>query len=416
MKFGRWSWGYIPVALVLGLIWYESWKSGAFTSSSDDNSPADTQAAATSVAPPSGATGGPVVVEANPRPAARPAQPTPAGARSLRPLALANPASTPGGVIDDAFLNNPPPISISFSNATLDVAVDCLRQALGPNAVIQLANSSNQNRRFSVDMKNAPFWEVFKAMNQQSPVDLVSAPNYGKEGLILHYSGNGIYRILTNGPAILYPKSIAYLRQISGQDEPGTHTMPHYSLTLGAAVDPRIRVTRYMPVEVTEIVNEAGQPLTLLTRNASYSSRPSNYWESTVDINAIDPGNKRATLTCLLRFTAQLSESTVVIEDATHKVGESFMLGDRGLRLARFEVTGNQVMTQLQLDIPNPPIPINYTLTDANGRSMNFQTQSNQMRSVSVDTMRPPFKLTLHAPDQTREMSLPFELKDIPLP
>jgi hypothetical protein len=400
----------------MGLIWYESWQSGAFSPSPEDNSPVDTQAAATSVAPPSGGPVGVSMAEANPQPTGRPVQRAPAGIRSAGPSARTNPGNTPGVLIDDAFLNNPPPISVSFSNVNLDTAVDHLRQALGPDAAIQVSVANlNPNQRFSVDMKNASFWEVFKAMSRQSPIGFANAQSYGKEGLVLNY-GLGVYRVLTNGPAMLYPISINYLRQTNGQDAPGTRVMPRYALTVGAVVDPRIHVTRYMPVEITEIVNEAGQPLTPLNRSLSYSPQLSNYWESIVDINAIDPGNKRVTLTCLMRFTVQLSESTLEIEDAAHKVGESFMLGDRGLRLARFEVMGNQVMTQLQLDIPNPPIPIKYTITDANGRAMNFQIQSNQMRSFSVDTMQPPFKLTLHAPDQTREMSLPFELKDIPLP
>jgi hypothetical protein len=412
MKLGRWSWAYIPVAVVLGLIWYEFWKSGAFSPANEGAN--ETWGTATNVAPGEAARGGGVAAPAvgtggHPGVAVGVVPPKPEAA-----------APKTEGTIDEAFLNNPPVISVSFSNASLETAVASLRKALGPNASIQTLNQGGYGgeQNFSIDMKNVSVWEVLKAMSKQYPVDLLPGSNYGREGMLLNTNGNGFYRYETNGPAILYPMSISYNRSVTGQDEGVNRPQARYIMTVGAAVDPRIRVIRNSQVELLEVTDDNGRTLTGGAAGGStYYQQGANAWNTTLTFNASEPRGKRATVKCQARFTAQLSETTVTIDDATTKIGESFMLGDRGMKLTRFEVQGGIIQAQFTCDIPQPVLPINYTITDASGRSMNFQTQSGQMRGSSANgTFSPPLKLTVRTPDQTRDMALAFELKDVPLP
>jgi hypothetical protein len=104
------------------------------------------------------------------------------------------------------------------------------------------------------------------------------------------------------------------------------------------------------------------------------------------------------------------------VENAAAKVGESLALGERGLRLGRFEVQGGTATLQVILDIPQPVIPITCTLTDATGKTMRFQMPSGTTRNMGVDAIKGPYKLALRGPDLTRDLVLAFELKDIPLP
>jgi hypothetical protein len=397
MKFGRWSWGYIPVALVLGIIWYEFWQSGAFTPPPRREEPPDTQVA---IAPM------PVV----PVPESRPTVP-------IRPLPETMPKPKPNPVLDDAFLKNPPPISLSVSNASLDATVEALRKALGAGTSIGVQNpNNNPDRTFTVNLKNVPFWDAFKALNAQVPIDLIPGYNSNQDGLILNGNGNGVYRFQTNGPAILYPLSIAYNRQSTGQANAGEQSPPRYDLRVGAAVDPRIRVTRYAPVEVLEAVDDTGRTLMGPANSGSYSAQATNYWETTVNFNAVEPRAKRATFKCQVRFVAQLSEATATLDDAPQKVGQSFTLGDRVMRLAQCDVQGSQMRLQVTLDVPQTQVPVAFTVVDANGRSLTQQTQTGTTRALSLDNMSPPYRLVFRAPDQTRDMALAFELKDIPLP
>jgi hypothetical protein len=67
-------------------------------------------------------------------------------------------------------------------------------------------------------------------------------------------------------------------------------------------------------------------------------------------------------------------------------------------------------------DILQPRQQIVFAVVDAKGRSRGVQVQSGQTRNVPLDTMSGPDKLLFRAPDQVREVSLSFELKDVPLP
>ena len=380
MTFGRWSWGYLPVAAVLGLIWYEFWQSGTFTAPARRVEPSETQIAGNIV---------PVTPEI-------PAKPE----------------------VDDNFLRNPAPISLSISNATFDAAVEALRKALGDDVDLQVQNpNSFKDRKFTVDVKNASFWEVFKELNAQAPIDFRAGQNYGKDGLLMNVNGNGVYRFEANGPAILYPLTITYNRQGSGQLKAGDTADARYELQVATVVDPRIRVVGYAPVEALEATDETGRSLALMGGGGgNYTTQATNYWESRLSFSAAEPRGKRATLKCQTRFLAQLSEATVTVDDPSQKVGQSFTLGDRGMRLGRFEVQSSSVYTQVLLDIPQPTIAIGCILTDAKGKTVRFQTQSGATRTVATDGFQGPYKLTLRAPDLTRDIVLAFELKDIPLP
>jgi hypothetical protein len=379
MKFRRWSWGYIPVAAVLALIWYEFWQSGTFTPPQREQTP-------TIADPSSASTGGEPRAAINPEP-------------------------------DDTFLYSPPPISVSFSNVSLDSAIESLRQALGPMATIQLVNSGGpQNRTFSIDMKNASFWDVFRVMGEQAPLEIHSAEAYEMDGLVLTGIGNGLHRFEVNGPAILYPINITYNRQGSGQRSDGEPSAPEYRLRVGAAVDPRVRVTSYAPVEVLNAVDDMGRMLVIPDGMGNFNARPTNCWDTTLRFNAAEPHGKRATLKCQVRFTAQISEHTVTVDDATRKVGQRFVLGDQGMRLGRCEVQGDQIILQVVQEIPQPAVPIAFKLEDSKGRSVGLQTQSGATRPVQLNNMTGPFRLVFRAPDEVRALALAFELKDIPLP
>ncbi len=403
MKLNRWNWGYVPVAVVLGLIWYEFWRSGAFV-------PPPARPASTQEAVPGAAVG-----ESKPPEIAVPG----AGARVTVLPAAPEPVK-PEPVMNDAFLNNPPPISLRVANASPDMVVEELRKALGKTCHIQLETpNSNPNVAYNLDVKNVPFWEVIKALEAQAPMGMVQTDNIGNgmEGLVLNPQSGGIFRFQTNGPAMLYASNITFSKSGTGLLNAGVQGNARYSLTLGTAVDPRIKVTRYYPVTVTGAVDETGRNLAIPTMGNSPSDAPTNYWQSSISFTALEPRAKKATFQCQVRFVAQLSETTVTVEDATQKAGQSITLGDRSLRLVRCEVQANRLYIQIAEDAPQPQgQPIAFTLVDANGKSNSMTVQSTQTTSVSLVNYVAPYRLVFRSSDRTRELTFPFELKDVPLP
>ena len=399
MTLNRWNWGYIPVIVVLGLIWFEFWQSRAPAPPPQVAQAPGTQVAATAPQPALSVT----------RPASSPSQPAPEPPRVEAPRSL---------VVDEVFLNNPPPISLSVTNATLDTVTEALRKSLIPSCKLQ-ANNSQSDRKFTLDAKNVPFWDIFKSLAAQNPMEIVPANDAGTTGLVLNGSGAGVYRFERNGPAILYPISIVYAKSSSGQANPADHVAATYNFELGAAVDPRINVTRCAPVDVLSAVDEQGRKLALPAVSAAtnYMDAPTNGWNTSVDFPAPEPPAKRATFKCQIRFAVQLPELTATVEDATQKTGQIVTLGERRLRLVRCAVQANQLSVQIAPETPEPQSPpIFCTVIDANGRSISLPTQADTAHNIPLTSFVAPYRLVFRAPERTRDVTLPFELKDVPLP
>jgi hypothetical protein len=320
--------------------------------------------------------------------------------------------------VDELFLNNPPPISLSVNNATLDAVAEALRKSLIPSGNLHATNGQS-DRKFTLEAKNASFWDIFKSLETQNPIELVPANDAGMTGLVLGGSGAGIYRFERNGPAILYPISIVYAKSSSGQANPADHVAATYNLTLGAAVDPRVNVLRFAPVDVLSAVDEQGRKLALPPASAvaNYTDVPNNSWTTALAFAAPKPAAKRATFTCQIRFAVQLSELTAALEDATQKAGQIVTLGDRRLRLVRCAVQANQLYVQIAPEVPEPQNPpIFCTVIDANGRSISLPTQANTTHNIPLANFTAPYRLVFRTPERTRDVTLPFALKDVPLP
>jgi hypothetical protein len=383
MKFGRWNWAYIPlVALLSGLTGYAFWRYAAFT-------PPDSEREA--------ATSEPLTLATDPAPGI----PTPSP--PLEPPLAALP--------------NLPPISVSFAQVPIDSAVDALRKALGPDAYIQVFNAGNlHNRTFSIDRQNAPFWEIFRALTKQAPFDLISAANVGNDGLVLMGTGTGVPDFQINGPAILFAQNITYNPRGSNPALPDAPAGPQFTLNLGAAVDPRIRVAEYSYVEVLHAVDDLGREFSVPFRKYYGVIQPSNCWISPLAFPALEPRATKATFKCRLRFVAQLTQHTTIVTDPEQKVGKSFTLGDQTLRLVRCELQKPILYLHVAPDPPRPNTMILVTVVDANGRSLPLQIPADSMRSAAFPDMTGPCKLVFRAPDQTLPVELDFELKDVPLP
>jgi hypothetical protein len=375
MKFGRWSWGYIAVALVLGFLWYEYWRSGAFT------------------------------------PPPRPVEPQ---VLARDPATRAEP---PAPDVPQPILRHLPPISVSFANVRFEAAVEALRQALGPDAYIRTMNAGNlQNRTFSVDMRNAPFWDVFRVLAKQAPFDLLSAAHTGNDGLVLVGTGTGVPDFQVNGPAILFPQNLAYKREGSNLPLPDEPTGPHYLLNLCAAVDPRIRVAEYSNIEIIQAVDDLGREFRIPYRPYNGVIQPSNCWNTLLRFTPLAPPAARATFKCRVRFVAQITEHTATVNDPEQKVGQTFTLGHQTLRLVRCEMTTPIMVLHVAADPPRPNTMILVNVVDANGRTLPLQIPADAMRQAVIQDLTGPFKLVFRAPDQTLPVELDFQLKDVPLP
>ncbi len=384
----KWRWSYLPVILVIALIWYEFWASGALKDAAaplaQSQSQPQTQTA-----------------QAATDPAITAIVPSP----ELPPL-------LPVKVIDpfDRLLKDPPPISLTVQNATFKQTIDALNTALGGDASITFNGASQNNKLITLDLKDQPFWDVFEALQSQTPFDIQD----NGRGMMVRQGGQGIRHFQRKGAAMIYATQFTYTRNISGQAQPGETAQPHMQLTLITVIDPRVHVTRHSSMSISAI-DDNGITIDVGDPNGSVNWMPSesNCWQQTLAWPAPDkPAKKMTKISCLCQFTAVGGEAVSTLEDIENKKDQTFDFGDRRLRLAQCETVNDRMTLQVTAadEMPLPP-QIVMTVTDGKGAPIaNIHGLDGR-----VIVTNGPYKLTLKGP-RSKDVTLSIDLEDVPLP
>lgn len=429
--FAKWHWGYLPVILLLAVIWYEFWKS------SDINSGlGPTIIASTQPDNPENTGTGQVAIAIDPTPIPIPTPPI-----TTPPI-----ATGPGNNTGVAAVNTTPPaslalppISLRVSNASLYEVIAALNSALGAANGPCLSSMNSGSGTFTLDVKDRPFWEVFRALTAQSPLSFYPNTSAGNtRGLTLSQLSTAVSRGGTampsltersairnfeiSGPAMLCATAITF--QSSASASPGAAASTgSYRLGLLAAVDPRISVLVFDRIKILDALDDTGHALNFspIQQTSSASNSAANYSFQILTWTQTDPAAKTMALKCELHFNVQLpgGESAATIEDAESKIGSLVTVGERRIRLARFTTNGSTLQVQFAPDVPSPNNPpVSFTVTDSSGRTIlnavNRPLESFTSGSISGATG--PFRIALRSMDRTQDFDIPFELRNIPLP
>jgi len=432
---GKFRWAYLPVILVLGLIWYEFWRAGR----NADSLPQEAQPLASTTVAPSE----PVRVPMPEGPV------EPLGVPPERPMLRippveATPTGGPRAAPEEVrFSADLPPITARGSDMTLEQVVATLNKAMGPQS--QLTAGQGNNSRFTFDAKDKAFWEIFRDLAQQNPLECgtgattvqlaagtgIRALGGDAGGLQLQATGTGYHRFEINGPAILVGTSMALQRSTvaRGPANPESRCL----LTLIAAADPRLHLAGPMNFTEMSVRDETGRTVGATPAGTSFGTPPGNAQLFNVSWVAADNA-KKVTLTCTLQFAALLSEVTVSMSDVLGRTNEIITLGP-----ARYSVTVAQMNTpagaaspqRVQVRVQPPDgesrnLAIRWELLDSAGTRIGtspVRLTSNggasplTLSTITVPTgSSGPFRLVVHGPAETRNFSLPFVLADLPLP
>jgi len=333
-----------------------------------------------------------------------------------------------------------PPISLSVNNASLAEVVQALNTALNMPGALIAQNSGNTGQTYTLEVKNRPFWEVIQVLNAQNPFTIsnttvssgssvaIGGTTGGFGGttgsgttshISLNPSPESLRLARISGPIIVFPRTMSYSKTGTGiagaAPTPGRYMMNAYAI-----VDPRITVAAFEGITITEVVDEAGR-----TRNApssiNISSSNTNFMSIPMQWTENDTPSKTISLKAEVRFSAQTqsTEVTATVEDAQTKNGDLITLGDRRVRLARFNVNGSTLQVELAPETPGPlNSPVSYTITDATGKSILSVNNRplNSVSAASIANATGPYRLALRAPDHTQTFAIPFEFRNLPLP
>ena len=128
-----------------------------------------------------------------------------------------------------------------------------------------------------------------------------------------------------------------------------------------------------------------------------------------------------------LKFTVQVGEQRRELANMDQHLGEVITLGGRALSIDKFEVKDSSIMfTVRDRNSEGGGVPaggnrpqegvMRMTFVDADGKAFWSTSLSGGMMGSVGANFKAPVKVELNVTLKTREVTVPFELKDVPLP
>jgi hypothetical protein len=208
-------------------------------------------------------------------------------------------------------------------------------------------------------------------------------------------------------------------------------------------LDPRVIVLKWGEPRFTEIRDDLGNDLAPpldLRANAKGGENLLDAMEAfhghvmSPDI-ALKTADKRGTRIVSAKgsvhYLVQTAAERMEIADAETKVGQTFEIAGNTVKLDSLNLRPDRSSVNFNMQLARPaPQPanidanmgppagrprVNVTVTDATGQEICVGAIQGSMR-IRYTPITPPLKLHLSVPTKTKDLVIPFELKDLPLP
>jgi hypothetical protein len=331
----------------------------------------------------------------------------------------AQPAPTPGTL---------PTITLRFKDASLEVAVAELQKSLGIplGALPQRPDGFSvvkPNETYSLDVQNAPFWEVFTALSKQHDLRVMY-----NDGLEIGRCGVP-YRFFITGPCLACPAYMIRTTTTSMREPPAPPLIKN-RLTLGYHVqlDPRINVVAYENPQVVEVLDTDGKALlkTAPDRPLFQLNNDGGMVQMGREIIFNMPENPKAAIASvkgLLRVLTPIQSRTIDIpgpfaDSREIQVGEQVVIL-KEIQLRPGNLIINAALKNLCWDkSPADALPhaLRLSVIDANDTCVwTCQLPCDAHAAWKRDCV-PPLKLQISETTATQMLEFPFEIKNLALP
>jgi hypothetical protein len=319
-----------------------------------------------------------------------------------------------------------PPISLSLKNATLSETTAALTKAGIP---VTASAAPDLPQHFTLDLHEKPFWNIFRALSAQAPLQLAETP----AGLQLQTADPGWTVFDQSGDMAVIPGELHYHQTISLQPAPppdanrgrsllaAAANRPVLALDLTYAFDPRLKATRSIACRVLSVTDDAGN--FLLNRqpgNINPNTLPFiafHYVEnSSVVLNIPEhPGTRIAALDgdCIFEYMPDFQRSEISPLDAL--AGKDFE--HNSARIIIDSVTHTGGIVRISGNATGGGI---LEISGADGRIVNttsavLPTNKSFTITALTNAANEPYKATITV-GAAKQKTLLFHLTNLPLP
>lgn len=376
------------------------------------------------------------------------AQPT-AGTLSPPPAAL--PVTMPEAA---QLLGGPTLVTLHLKDATTQAVLDALSKQSGVPLRLLFIDEAIPAPKYTIDIEKQPFWTALVEVCRQLQLVPQLAGDRIFQDLLPGNPDDNLGAVIPVHPMItLTAREMRHEHTFSLKADKGVFQTPqevHAIYFNGwALVDPKIRVApnTTINVDITEAIDDKGQELPHEQGGASFVQSPV-LWDLQINLGGRgDAGKKLARLKGIIKaFVVAKSERWELNDLAnagpvtktikTAQGNETYRLVDLAQDGKQYEVTLG--ITRPAQAAPTPDEDVNIQqlrnarqdlgsltrLLDAQGRDIPYLSSKVEGEAVTLifgrqegeNAAGAPTRLVFDIPLEFRELQIPFEFKDVPLP
>lgn len=321
----------------------------------------------------------------------------------------------------------PLPVSLHVKDASLIAVTSQLQSQMSG---VTLANGLLNSSLYTLDVEKKPFWEVILALHEQAPLGISTAFTTatwgGRRTLQLNdVSGRNlpIVQPMARGPILFYlhwrdmPRSPGALERVA------TRPDQRYVLSAMTVIDPRL-----LPLEFEQtfepLVDELGHVLYTMPPNQGGNAQMSFLLMHTADAAhpaqlqltaPADAGKQIVSVKVKVRVVIGLNSVEGDLADVENHIGEPVQLGETTTSISRFTTDSQLRMASTASSKTIKPYVV-YDLYDRNNALLVQWTSKADTTRGTVPKAGGPYRLHMTAPQKSREFTVEFEARDVPLP
>lgn len=315
----------------------------------------------------------------------------------------------------------PPKLSLSLQAQPLDKVAEAMSAAMG--ATVKVWPGGREKELFTLEARDKTFWDIFAMVSAQHPI----VPR-DSNGMSMAAQGWGIKRFTQTGGLILYADGVNRQRVVTLQALPGSQLgPPEFNLLLTMAADPRVVVLRHGIPQHAEIVDDEGNNLLkaqIPDRWTNDDPSRAAIWSFPTQLQTPEKlGARIRSLKTSIRLTVQTEERRIELANLAERPGQSFPAAGGNLTVSAFTLTSDNLQMETNLALEpavggTKPLNLNrLILVDAANREVYAESLPAGKHAVNVKALfNLPLKVILKSTTQMTEVTVPFELNDIPIP
>lgn len=338
-------------------------------------------------------------------------------------------------------LANPSRITLHLQDASPKAAFAQLSQQAATNLRPYPPNlwESRTWPPVKVDLDNASFWQALRELCGQTGLSLHRL-GAQRDPVLMASGGRSLweYPAVEHGPFLIFAQSIRRLHTANlSQAQPVQRVC---TIQLLLYVEPRIALMKAAnQAEITQAIDEKGQALAPAGAGGALVAATSGIWPLTATFSTPpQAGSRLVRLEGRIRTLVQSTRQLVEVPEVLKAANVTRAVGGHRLEVRSVRVAGETYTFQISI-LPDPQQPklwegmnlaSTFRLVDAQGRGLTLRNSSGGGEADRIDLnltfgredwgggegAGEPARLIWDVPLQLKELAIPFQFTDLPLP